>query len=41
LDASLDQDAIQSLINELVQKFLKSKGIKKQTKDERSSSTLF
>ena len=41
VDASLDQDAIQNAINEIVQRFLKSKGIEKQPENEGTSSKLF
>jgi dTMP kinase len=41
VDASLDQNAIQTSINETVQKFLKSKGIEKQPQNEEHSSMLF
>jgi len=41
VDASLDQDDIQDTINEIVQRFLKFKGIAKQSEPEGSLSTLF
>ena len=41
VDASLDQEAIQNTINEIVQRFLRSQGIKKQSEDEGPLSTLF
>jgi dTMP kinase len=40
IDASLDQDSIQNTINEIVQKFLKSKGIEKQSEHQGPLSTL-
>lgn len=41
IDASLDQDGIQNTINEIVQRFLKSKGIEKQSEHQGPLSTLF
>ena len=41
VDASLNQDVIQNTINEIVQRFLKSKGIAKQSEHEGPLSTLF
>jgi dTMP kinase len=40
VDASLNQDDIQNAINEIVQRFLKIKGIEKQAEHKGSSSTL-
>ena len=39
-DASLDQNAIQNTVDETVQRFLKSKGIEKQSENEGRTSTL-
>ena len=42
IDASLDQETIQNAINEIVQRFVKSKGIEKQSENEEGPlSTLF
>lgn len=41
IDASLDQDTIQNTINEIVQRFLKSKGIAKRSEHQGPLSTLF
>ena len=41
VDASLDQETLQNTINEIVQRFLKSKGIGKRSKHKGSLSTLF
>ena len=40
LDASLDQNIIQDIVNETVQKFLRSKGIEKQSESESRTLTL-
>lgn len=40
LDASLDQSIIQDTVNETVQRFLRSKGIEKQSENEGRASTL-
>ncbi len=40
VDASLKQDEVQNIINEAVQRFLKDKGIEKQTHREHSYRTL-
>lgn len=41
VNASFNQDDVQNTINEIVQRFLKSKGIKKQAGNNDSSLTLF
>jgi dTMP kinase len=40
VNASLDQDTIQNTVNEIVQKFLKSKGTEKQPEPQGAPSTL-